>query len=536
MLATLVIGLREGLEAALIVGIIAAFLRTNRKSLTPMWIGVAAAVALSIGVGIALSVIERSLPQAAQEGMESVIGAVAVVFVTGMIVWMNTHSRGLKRELEAEASEAINDGHAYALAGMAFLAVLKEGFETSVFLLATFTASSNTLLAAAGAVIGVLAAIAIGIGIYAGSIRLNLSTFFRATGVFLILVAAGLVLTTLRTAHEAGWLNAGQQRALNLDWLVAPGTVQSSLITGVLGIPADPRLIEIIGWLAYLVPVALFVYWPHARRAKGMQIARVQFGIGGAVALVAIGLAAFVPRVEAPQASTAQIAASTPGTADAAGTARLDGDALVYALGGQSVKTALDPERAKQVDHDGIPARHWSLPIAPAATAPTTLTLTELMALNDDRIPVGISPAQNPGPFTARWTFAGGLDVWTSGGVLLDAQQTARTAVTLSGGGLATPRTISVDAPQYAPSSWAMTDGAAQSAANALGAAASARTERSLWAVQLPIALGIAALLLAVFGLRSRRRALRPSTTPQNPTSSPASPATPQRSHSYAAH
>ncbi|MEJ1230917.1 MAG: FTR1 family protein [Galbitalea sp.] len=225
MLATLVIGLREGLEAALIVGIIAAFLRKNGKSLLPMWIGVAVAVGLSIAVGVGLGAIEQALPQAGQEAMESVIGAVAVVFVTGMIVWMNANARGMKKELEAEAAEALSQGGAYALAGMAFLAVLKEGFETSVFLLATFSAAQSAALAATGAVIGVLIAVGIGIGIYAGGVRLNLGRFFRATGAFLILVAAGLVITMLRTAHEAGWINAGQQTTVNLSWLVQPGTV-----------------------------------------------------------------------------------------------------------------------------------------------------------------------------------------------------------------------------------------------------------------------------------------------------------------------
>jgi high-affinity iron transporter len=143
MLATLVIGLREGLEAALILGILAAFLRGNGASVRPMWLGVALAVVLSIGVEVGLDLVERSLPQAGQEAMESVIGAVAVFFVTTMIVWMSAHARGLKRELESEAAAALSRGGAYALAAMAFLAVLKEGFETSVFLLATFSAAQS---------------------------------------------------------------------------------------------------------------------------------------------------------------------------------------------------------------------------------------------------------------------------------------------------------------------------------------------------------------------------------------------------------
>src|ERR1700743_1034638 len=222
MLATLVLGLREGVEAALIVGIIAAFLRKNGQSLVPVWIGVGLAIALSIAVGVALDLVEQALPQARQEGMEAAIGSLAVVFVTGMILWMNPHAAGMKRSLEQDAAQALHQGSAYALAGMAFLAVLREGFETSVFLLATFSAAQSASLAATGAVIGLLLAVAIGWGIYAGGVRINLGRFFRVTGLFLILVAAGLVITSLRAAHEAGWLNAGQQPTIDLAWLVAP--------------------------------------------------------------------------------------------------------------------------------------------------------------------------------------------------------------------------------------------------------------------------------------------------------------------------
>lgn len=222
MLATLVIALREGLEAALIVGIIAAFLRKNGKSLYSMWVGVLLAIALSLLVGIGLSITERSLPQASQEAMEAVIGLVAVFFVTGMVLWMNNHGHEIKRQLEKETAHAIRQSSARALAIMAFLAVLKEGFETSVFLLATFSAAQSAALAATGAVLGLILAIAIGWGIYIGGVRLNLGRFFRYTGLFLILVAAGLVISALRSGHEAGWLNIGQQPVVNLSqWLIS---------------------------------------------------------------------------------------------------------------------------------------------------------------------------------------------------------------------------------------------------------------------------------------------------------------------------
>jgi high-affinity iron transporter len=151
---------------------------------------------------------------------------------------------------------------------MAFLAVLREGFETAVFLLATFQASHNSATAAAGAVLGILTAVAIGYGIYRGGVRLNMARFFRITGLVLVVVAAGLVMTAFRTANEAGWLTIGQVQAFDLSWLVRPGTPLSSLLTGVLGIQPDPVWIEVIAWLAYLTPMALIVAWPARRSLK----------------------------------------------------------------------------------------------------------------------------------------------------------------------------------------------------------------------------------------------------------------------------
>jgi high-affinity iron transporter len=274
MLATLIIGLREGLEAALIVGIIAAFLARNGRGLGAMRVGVGLAIAASISVGVVLWALESALPEAQQEALETVIGAVAVVFVTGMLLWMNRHATSMKRELETSAGAALRDGGATALAVMAFLAVLKEGFETSVFLLATFSAAQRSGLAALGAVLGILISALIGYGIYAGGVRIDLGRFFRATSAFLVLVAAGLVLTAVRTAHEANWIVAGQQRTIDLDRLAPTGSLQGALITGMLGVPADPRLVEVVAWLAYVVPVALVVFWPAKRRPSGVAAVR----------------------------------------------------------------------------------------------------------------------------------------------------------------------------------------------------------------------------------------------------------------------
>ncbi|MFC4035585.1 iron uptake transporter permease EfeU [Streptomyces polygonati] len=267
MLPTFVIGLREGLEAALIVGIIASFLgqQGRRDALKKVWLGVGLAVAICVVVAVALQVYSSDLPQRQQEQLETVVGAIAVVMVSYMVLWMRRHSRDLRKDLEGMAGRALSDGSASALVMMAFLAVLREGFETSVFLLATFNESSNPAYGGTGAALGILLAAGIGYGIYRGGVRLNLSRFFRITGVVLVLVAAGLVATAFMTAVEGGWLNQGSQ-AFDLSWLVRPGTPTSSVVTGVLGIQPYPTWLMVWGWLVYAVPMTAVVLWPARRR------------------------------------------------------------------------------------------------------------------------------------------------------------------------------------------------------------------------------------------------------------------------------
>jgi high-affinity iron transporter len=286
VLPTFVIGLREGLEAALIVGIVAAFLKQRGRvaALRWAWAGVAAAVLICIGAGVGLQILSAELPQKEQEGLETIIGLVAVVMVTFMIVWMRRNARGMKGELERAAASALEQGSARALVLMAFLAVLREGFETSVFLLAAFQASDAPVSAGAGALAGILIAAAVGYGIYRGGVQINLARFFRLTGLVLVLVAAGLVMTSLHTAHEAGWLNAGQARAFDLSWLVRPGTVFASLLTGVLGLQPRPVVVEVIGWVLYAVPLTLYVAWPAGRRPRTPRPARTTIPAGGSVA------------------------------------------------------------------------------------------------------------------------------------------------------------------------------------------------------------------------------------------------------------
>jgi FTR1 family protein len=274
MLPTFVIGLREGIEAALIVSIIATFLRQEgaRGALRWVWVGVGVAAAICLAVGIVLQVVDEELPQRQQEMLETVVGAVAVGIVTFMVVWMRRHSRGLAGELRESTRAALAAGSVGALVAMAFFAVFREGLETSVFLLAAFNSASDPRTAGFGALLGIAVAIVIGVLIYRGGIRLNLTRFFRITGVVLALVAAGLVASTLHTAHEAGWVNFGQDEALDLSWLVVPGTWTASLLTGMLGLQPRPTTIEVIGYLAYAIPVVAFVLMPARRRPSRTSV------------------------------------------------------------------------------------------------------------------------------------------------------------------------------------------------------------------------------------------------------------------------
>jgi high-affinity iron transporter len=277
VLPTFVIGLREGLEAALIVGIIAAFLSQQGRTdaLRQVWIGTAVAVLLCLGIGVALQALSRELPQRQQEGLETVVGLIAVVMVTYMVIFMRRHARGLRGDLESAAGGALASGSSSALVAMAFLAVLREGFETAVFLLATFHASGDAKSSWIGAVLGISVALVLGYAIYRGGVRINLSRFFRITGFVLVVVAAGLAMTAVHTANEAGWLSAGQTQAMDLSWLVRPGTPLSSLFTGVLGIQPYPAQVEVAAWLIYLIPMTLLIALPaRAVTAKrGEQLA-----------------------------------------------------------------------------------------------------------------------------------------------------------------------------------------------------------------------------------------------------------------------
>ncbi|MGP9500743.1 iron uptake transporter permease EfeU [Specibacter sp. AOP5-B1-6] len=541
MLATLVIGLREGLEAALIVGMIAAFLRRNGIPLKPMWLGVAAAVFLSAIVGITLEIVSAALPQQQQEAMETVIGAVAVVIVTFMILWMSKNSRSMKSTLEAHAGSALKGGSVFALAGMAFLAVLREGVETAVFMVAAFQSSLSPVSAGAGAVLGLAIASGVGVLLFRGAIKLNLAKFFKATGVFLVFVAAGLVMKSLRTAHEAGWLNVGQAATVNLSWLAPNGSARAAILTGVLGIPNDPRVVELLGWALYLVPMLAFILWPRTWQPSAAALPRVQFAAAGTLAAAALALVLAaplaIPAAPLGESSTPTITSSgtagvslrvtTSGAAgdSGAGTANPPAAANAAAAvnsGAATSKTLVATTGDGTVSsypltsqgtesHAGRTAAVYTAAATPdARQEPATITAAALTELNGGRMPVGISTSSNPGPFAAAWNHKGGVTVWLVNGSIIDAESTQSATLTLSGGGLASPRTIAV----AGDDGWRVPEAHVTAAVTELSSFASATTENVLWSRYLPTVFIIAALVLFVAGRRNRRQLLVTAPSP----------------------
>jgi high-affinity iron transporter len=393
MLPTFVIGLREGLEASLIVGIIAAFLKQRDRSDLLRWVfaGIASAVVLCAAAGIALDAVSRSLPQRQQEGLETVVGLVAVAMVTYMVVWMKRHSRNLRGQLFDAAGAALAAGTGYALVAMSFLAVLREGLETVVFLLAAFDESGSGSAAAFGAVIGVLTAVALGYAIYRGGVRINLSRFFRVTGVVLVLVAAGLLVNAAHTAHEAGWVTFGQQQTLDLTWLVRPGTVWSSLLTGMLGLQSQPVLLEVLVWFLYLIPVGLYVAWPPGRGPSRTVVRSVVLGGAAITAVTAVLLVVLAPAAPKQQPDTAASGVFVRMLASSATSARfVTNQPGTRGVDGDLQPVRLTARRVRQTTYRGVPTVLYRTTLTGELPGPGSLTLAELAARNQGHLPLGV--------------------------------------------------------------------------------------------------------------------------------------------------
>lgn len=265
MLGNYLIGLREGLEASLVVVILIAYLvKTDRRDLLPaIWTGITAAVAVSLGFGALLYYGPRQLTFEAQEALGGGLSILAVVFVTWMVFWMAAHARGLSGELRGKIDVAADSGWG-SLAFIAALAVGREGLETALFLWsateATTSEGASTTTPIIGAVLGLGTAVIMGLAFYRGVLTINLSRFFTLTGAFLIVIAAGVLAYGFHDLQEARILPGLNALAFDVSATIEPSSWLGTLLKGVFNFSPATTWLEATAWVLYLVPtMAIFL-------------------------------------------------------------------------------------------------------------------------------------------------------------------------------------------------------------------------------------------------------------------------------------
>jgi high-affinity iron transporter len=261
MLANYLIGLREGLEATLVVVILVAYLvKSDRTSLLGrIWAGVAIAVGVSLAFGALLTFGPRGLSFEAQEAIGGTLSIVAVGFVTWMVMWMARSARSLSGDLKGRVDKAAAAGGAASLVLVAMLAVGREGLETALFLWAATAAADSTTGPLVGAALGIGTAVALGYLFYRGAVKINLSKFFTWTGAILILVAAGVLAYGIHDLQEAGLLPGLNSLAFDVSGTVPPGSFVGTLLKGTLNFSPATTWLQAVVWVIYVaVTMTLF--------------------------------------------------------------------------------------------------------------------------------------------------------------------------------------------------------------------------------------------------------------------------------------
>jgi high-affinity iron transporter len=263
VLGNFFIGLREGLEATLVVSILVAYLvKTGRKNrLRPVWLGVAGAVAVSLAFGAVLSFTSAQMTFAAEESFGGILSIIAVGFVTWMIFWMRRAARTLKAELHGKLDTALAAG-SLALAVTAAIAVGREGLETSLFIWTAVQATGQTTAPLVGASLGIACAIVLGWLLYRRAVTLNLARFFTWTGAALIIVAAGVLAYGVHDLQEAAILPGLNTLAFDVSPQIPPSSWYGTLLKGVFNFSPASTWLEVITWLAYTVPVMVLFFRP----------------------------------------------------------------------------------------------------------------------------------------------------------------------------------------------------------------------------------------------------------------------------------
>lgn len=257
MFASFLLSLREGLEAALIIGIVLGALRKiNKDELAPsVWYGAFSAAGLSLVGGLLLSSFGLSLEGKGEEIFEGFAMILAAGVLTWMIFWMNRQARHIKGELESGVAKAASGSGKRGLFALAFLAVLREGIELAIFLTAAVMASSaqSTVV---GGLLGLGISILLGWMIFATSIQLNLNRFFQVTGVLLLLFAAGLVAHGVHEFNEVGWIPAVVEHVWNTNPILNEESTAGALLTALFGYNGNPSLTEVLAYLAYIAGIS----------------------------------------------------------------------------------------------------------------------------------------------------------------------------------------------------------------------------------------------------------------------------------------
>ncbi|WP_328938703.1 FTR1 family protein [Streptomyces tauricus] len=273
MFGNYLIGLREGLEASLVVCILIAYLvRTDRRdALKPIWIGIAVAVVLALGFGFALEFGSQELTFEAQEALGGSLSIIAVCLVTWMVFWMRRTARHLKAELHGKLDAALQMGTA-ALVATAFLAVGREGLETALFVWASVRASNDgTQGPLIGVLLGILTAVVLGYLFYRGAVRINLAKFFTWTGGMLVVVAAGVLAYGVHDLQEADFLPGLTNKAFDISGTVPPDSWYGTLLKGVFNFQPDPTVVQVVVWVLYLVPTLAFFLAPSRSGGSGAK-------------------------------------------------------------------------------------------------------------------------------------------------------------------------------------------------------------------------------------------------------------------------
>lgn len=261
------IGLREGLEAAIVVSILVAFLvkSERRDALKWVWLGVGAAIAMTVVIFLTIQFGENTITGLAAEAVAGVASLIAVAIVTSMVVWMKKAAASMSGELRSEMARALETSPV-AVALLAFLAVGREGVETALFMVGY--AEAQTAWPLVGLIIGVLTASAIAYGMYRGALSINLSKFFSYTGVFLIAVAAGILSYGIGVLQTVGWLPGLASKAFDISTWFNWSSWYGEVIQGIFNVTPTPTLLQLVGWSTYLLVVLAVFLRPAKAPAR----------------------------------------------------------------------------------------------------------------------------------------------------------------------------------------------------------------------------------------------------------------------------